>query len=59
MAVKRELSENVQDKDSQHLSDMVKAKLPKFQFSVAVWRPVDYHVYNSTLFDNYRIGILL
>ena len=34
MVIKQELSENVYDKDLQHLSDMVKAKLPKFQFSV-------------------------
>lgn len=29
MVIKRELSENVYDKGLQHLSDMVKAKLPK------------------------------
>jgi hypothetical protein len=49
MAVKRELSGNVQDKDSQHLSDKVKAKLLKFQSPVVICKLVDHHVYNSTL----------
>ena len=34
MDIKQELSENVYDKVLRHLSDMVKAKLPKSQFSV-------------------------
>jgi DNA-binding protein Fis len=44
MVIKQELSENVYDKVLQHLSDMVKAILPKSQFSVVCCQLVGYHV---------------
>jgi hypothetical protein len=55
MAIKQELSENVYDKVLQHLSDTVKARLPKPQFSVVFPQLVGYHVYNPTLLINTKL----
>ena len=59
MVIKRGISEDVYDMALQHLNDMVKAKLPEFQFPVVVRSHSSVARLKPDAFDKYRISFRL